>query len=153
MQTLNKQNITTETPKTNQMNSLSSYTDHVSIGLSALCVLHCLATPLLLVLLPSLSALHLDSEAFHSGLLLGVIPISLFSLMMGCKRHKFYRVLLLGGCGLLFMVAALFMEGFQNGELLEKILTIVGAGILALGHYLNFRLCQRSDSCECPVPS
>jgi len=138
------------------MNYLSSYTNNLAIGLSAMCILHCLATPLLLVLLPSLSALNLESEAFHGWLLIGVIPTSVFSLLVGCKQHKRYRVLAVGICGLLFLISAVFVEDLANGELLEKVLTVVGASIVALGHYMNFRLCRsnsRSNKCECPEAS
>jgi len=133
------------------MNYLSSYTNHLSIGLSALCVVHCLAMPILIVLLPSLTALQLENEAFHSWLLMGVIPTSLFSLLMGCKQHQRYRVLTIGLVGLLFLVSAVFVEDFANGELFEKVLTVIGACTLAIVHYMNFRLCRRLDleSCEC----
>jgi len=113
-----------------------------------MCVLHCLATPLLLVLLPSLSALNLENEAFHSWLLIAVIPTSLFSLAMGCKQHQYYRVLSMGIVGLLVLVSAVFVEDLANGELLEKVLTVTGAVIVALAHYMNFRLC-RKQQCEC----
>ncbi|MFT5608657.1 MAG: putative membrane protein YfcA [Gammaproteobacteria bacterium] len=131
------------------MNNLSSYTNNLAIGLSAFCVVHCLASPLLIVLLPSLTALQLDSEAFHSWLLIGVIPSSLFSLLMGCKQHRFYRVLVIGLCGLLFLISAVFVDGFEHAELMEKVLTVIGASIVAFGHYLNFRLCQDHNQCDC----
>jgi len=134
------------------MNHLSSYTDSLAIGLSAFCVIHCLATPLLLVLLPSLTGLQLENEAFHSWLLMGVVPISLFSLFVGCKQHQYYKVLIIGFCGLLFLTSAIFMEGFENGEVLEKALTVIGACILAVGHFLNFRLCRHLNQCECKIP-
>ena len=134
------------------MNYFSSYTNNLNglaIGLSALCVVHCLATPLLIILLPSLAALQLDNEAFHRWLLIGVIPTSMFSLLMGCKQHQFYRVLTIGLGGLLVLVSAIFVEDLRYGEILEKVLTVSGACIVAFGHYLNFRLCRDLDDCEC----
>ena len=136
------------------MNNLSSYTNNLAIGLSGFCVLHCLASPLILVLLPSLSVLQLDNEAFHTWLLIAVIPTSLFSLFIGCKQHQFYRILLVGFLGLVFLVSAVFVEGFKHGEILEKVFTVVGACIVAFAHYLNFRLCrERNNKCECPAES
>ena len=135
------------------MNRLLSYTNNLSIGLSAICVVHCLAVPLLIILLPSLTALQLDNEALHGWLLLGVIPCSLFSLLIGCKQHKSHRVLLIGLCGLIVLISAVFVEGLQHGEILEKVLTVVGACIVAIGHYLNFRLCRRTTPCDCRVTS
>jgi len=132
------------------MNIISSYTNKLAIGLSAFCAIHCLASPLLIVLLPSLAALQLDNEAFHGWLLIGVIPTSLFSLFMGCKQHQRYRVMLIGVGGLLVLVSAVFVEDFAYGEVLEKVLTVIGACIVALAHFLNFRFCNRVKSCECP---
>lgn len=131
------------------MNRLSSYTNNLAIGLSSLCVIHCFVTPLLIVLLPSLTALQLDNEAFHSWLLIGIIPTSLFSLLIGCKKHQFYRVLIIGLCGLLFLISAVLVEGLKHGELVEKALTLIGACIVASGHYLNLRLCRDYSKCEC----
>jgi uncharacterized membrane protein YeaQ/YmgE (transglycosylase-associated protein family) len=135
------------------MNNLSSYTNNLAIGLSAFCAVHCLASPLLIVLLPSLTALQLDNEAFHSWLLIGVIPSSLFSLLMGCKQHGFYRVLIIGLCGLLFLISAVLVEGFEHGEVIEKVLTVIGACIVASGHHLNFRLCRQHSNCDCHTSS
>lgn len=135
------------------MTRFLSYTNNLAIGLSAFCLLHCLAAPLLLILLPSLTALQLDNEALHSWLLIGVIPSSLFSLLMGCKQHKFYRVLLIGFCGLLFLISVVLVEDFQHGEVLEKVLTVIGACIVAIGHYLNFRLCRHHNQCDCKAIS
>ncbi len=131
------------------MNQLTSYTNNLSIGLSGLCIVHCLATPLLIVLLPSLTALGLENEAFHRWLLVMVIPTCLYSLSMGCKQHQNYHVLTIGIVGLMFLISALLMEDFANGELLEKVLTVTGACIIAVGHYLNFRLCREHTKCEC----
>jgi len=131
------------------MNPISSYTNNVAIGLSALCLLHCLASPLLLVLLPGLSALQLENEAFHTWLLVGVIPTSVFSLFMGCRQHHRYRVVSLGICGLLFLILAVLVGDGENGKILEKILTLIGASIVGLSHYLNFRLCRRLEECNC----
>ena len=39
--------------------------DKFAIGLSAMCSIHCLAVPVLLVLLPSTAVLGLGNEQFH----------------------------------------------------------------------------------------
>lgn len=131
------------------MKYLLSSTNSLAIGFSAFCVLHCLASPLLLILIPSLTAINLDNEAFHSWLLIGVIPTSLISLFLGCKQHEFYRVITIGVVGLVILVSAVFVEDLPSGELLEKVLTVIGASIVAYGHYLNFRLCRDHKQCNC----
>jgi hypothetical protein len=112
-------------------------------------MIHCLAFPLIVVLLPSLAVMQLDNEAFHTWMLVGVIPSSLYSLTMGCKQHKRYRLLVLGVLGLFFLTLAAVLGEGVLGELHEKILTVVGASIIAIGHYWNYRLCQNQKECSC----
>ena len=70
------------------MKTVQEYTDKFAIGLSMLCAIHCLLLPLLLVALPSISALQIENEAFHFWMLAAVIPTSLYALSMGCKKHQ-----------------------------------------------------------------
>ncbi len=126
------------------MNKLQSYTNNFAISLSLICAIHCLAFPFLLLLLPSVAAMQLDNEAFHMWLLLAVIPSSVYSLIVGCRKHKRYQLLILGVIGLVFMIAAVVI----GGEVFEKVATLSGAAILAVGHFLNYRLC-RTKSCGC----
>ena len=128
---------------------LQSISDKTAISLSLLCTIHCLFAPLLAVLLPSISGLTLDDEIFHLWLAFAVIPISAYALTMGCKSHKRYRVLALGGTGLLILVVTAIFGHDLFGETLEKTFTVVGASIIAVGHLWNYRLCQQSE-CTCP---
>ena len=68
------------------MKTVQEYTDKFAIGLSMLCAIHCLLLPLLLIALPSISALQLQNEAFHFWMLATVIPTSLYALTIGCKK-------------------------------------------------------------------
>lgn len=127
------------------MRTIQIFTDKMAISLSLLCAIHCLVFPLVIVLLPSIAALQLNDEAFHVWMLLAVIPTSIYALTVGCKQHKHYRVLTLGLLGLLLLVLAVILGGVW-----EKALTLIGAGIIVLGHYRNYRLCQHEENCECP---
>ena len=51
--------------------------DKFAIGLSAMCAIHCLAVPVLLVLLPSAAALGLGNEQFHFWMLVAVMDMVL----------------------------------------------------------------------------
>ena len=131
------------------MKSEHYFFDKLAISLSLLCVIHCLALPLLLVLLPSTVALQLDNEAFHLWMVLAVIPSSLYALTMGCKQHRRYQFLAFGATGLFFLSLAIIGEG-TIGESWEKILTVLGSICIAYGHIRNFRLCQQTKECPCP---
>ena len=131
------------------MEAIQKITDKLSISLSLLCAVHCLAVPVMLALLPSMAALQLDNEAFHYWMLLAVIPTSIYALTMGCKRHRHFRLLIVGGTGLALLVLAVMLGEEIIGESGEKILTVIGASFVAGGHFWNFRLCRHLD-CACP---
>lgn len=132
------------------MKNSQIFTDKVAIGLSLFCAVHCLAFPLILVLLPSVAAMQLDNEAFHLWMVLAVIPTSLFALTVGCKQHKHRYLLALGLVGLTCLILAVVLGESFLGENWEKSLTLVGAAILTYGHYKNYSFCLRKENCECP---
>ena len=130
------------------MNNLQPLSDKTAISLSLICTLHCLALPLAVIMLPSLAILPLENEAFHWSIVLIVIPISIYALTMGCKKHRRYGILLTGGIGLLVLIAAVLF-GEALGEVMEKSLTVLGSAIIAFGHFRNYYWCRQKD-CECP---
>lgn len=134
------------------MKKAQAITDKLAIGLSLMCVIHCLGITILLALLPSMVALQLDDEAFHLWMIVAVLPASAYSLTLGCKRHKRYRLLILGSIGLTLLVMALVLGEERIGDVGEKILTVIGAGFVAVGHWFNYRLCrvQKYIDCACP---
>jgi len=103
--------------------------------------LHCLLLPIAVIFLPAISATFLGSEDFHKTLLYFVIPSSIIALSLGCKMHGKYNVYLYGifGIGTL-LIASIFGHDYfgENGEI---ILTLIGAGIISLGHLKNQKLC------------
>ncbi|WP_370980895.1 MerC domain-containing protein [Agaribacterium sp. ZY112] len=122
--------------------------DRLAISLSLVCTLHCLAMPLILVLLPSLAALQLNNEAFHVWMVAAVIPTSLYALSLGCKKHKRYRLLAIGVVGLSLLVLALTLGERLFGESGEKIFTALGSALIAIGHFYNYRLCHQHKNCD-----
>ncbi|WDE05092.1 MerC domain-containing protein [Thalassomonas viridans] len=132
------------------MKLLQISTDKLAISLSMLCVLHCLAFPLILVLVPSIAALPLEQETFHLWMVVAVIPTSIYALTLGCKKHKKLSVLSGGLIGLAGLIAAVLFGESQLGEAGEKLLTVAGATLIALAHYKNFQLCHHLSQCPCP---
>lgn len=122
--------------------------DKFAISLSALCSIHCLATPILLAALPSLTGLALLDEAFHSWMVLAVVPCSLLSLLIGCKEHRQGSVAWLGLLGIAILLAPLVLGHETVGEWGEKALSVVAAIVIALAHWKNYRLCQ-TERCTC----
>lgn len=106
--------------------------DRIAIGLSGLCLVHCLATAVLLALLSAAGG-FLGEPIFHEvGLVLAMI-LGAISLGRGIVQHGYGMPSAVGGLGLGIMAGALTL-GHDGGEALY---TIVGVAILALGHRLN----------------
>ena len=129
------------------MKALTISSDKIAMSLSMLCMMHCLAFPLLVALLPSISALPLDKEAFHLWMVIAVIPISLYALTLGCKKHKKISILSSGLLGLVCLISAVLLGESRIGEAGEKILTVIGAILIAFSHYKNFHQCQHLNNC------
>jgi carbon starvation protein CstA len=129
------------------MKTARQLTDKFAISLSMLCAIHCLLLPLLLVALPSFGALKLQNEAFHFWMLAAVIPTSIYALTIGCKKHQRYRLLSWGISGLILMLMAVFFGHDIAGKSGEKILTLLGAILVIIAHWGNFRRCQQHKSC------
>ena len=114
--------------------------DRLGILLSGICIVHCLALPLLLAALPFLNDSIFGGHGFHEWLLLAVLPISLVALSFGYRRHGDLNVLRLGGAGLALLAFATY--GYRLiglSEDWERLISIVGGLIHAAGHVLNFR--------------
>jgi hypothetical protein len=129
------------------MKNIQSISDNTAISLSLLCIIHCLALPLIIVMLPTLTIFNLQDEAVHFWMLGAVIPTSLFALTMGCRKHNNYNVIGLGIVGLTIILASAFL-GHVFGETGETVLTTVGAIFIAVVHLINQRLCRQSN-CQC----
>lgn len=114
--------------------------DGFAIVASLACLVHCLGTPLLILMLPVLASSLLADETFHLLMLLWVVPASCIALWIGCHRHRDAVVLLLGGAGLLIVVAGGFLGERRLGTSGEKLMTMLGSLAIVFAHLRNHRL-------------
>ena len=114
--------------------------DRVAIGLSAVCILHCLALPLVLVLFPSLALVSLDDELFHHLMLFAVLPVSVVTLILGYRHHNEKSVFLIGLLGLAVLTGIAFVDHDHFGHWGETVFTVTGSLILAYAHLRNARM-------------
>ncbi|MCX4027025.1 MerC domain-containing protein [Endozoicomonas sp. SM1973] len=124
--------------------NVQSIIDKTAVSLSIACIAHCLLLPIAMVALPVLTTVSLEDELFHQLLLIGVLPISIIALTMGCRKHKSWRVVFLGAIGLVILSLTAFFGHDVLGESGEKLATLVGASIIAVGHIRNHRLCNKT---------
>lgn len=104
---------------------------------SMLCLVHCLAMPLLIAALPALGQVLPVSERFHLWVLAFAIPASGAALLVGRNRHGVQWPLALGAGGLLLLAIGALVLGEGAGETSA---TVAGSLLLAMAHIANWRL-------------
>ena len=72
----------------------------MAIGLSVLCAVHCLLTPVLLVLFPVIASTFWVERDFHLWMLFFVLPTTCIAVFMGCRKHRDRWIIFLSGLGL-----------------------------------------------------
>jgi hypothetical protein len=107
--------------------------DQLAMGLSGLCLVHCLATAVMLGLIASAGG-FLGQPIIHEvGLTLAMF-LGTIALGRGASEHGFILPVAVGALGLGVMAGALTLH--ETGD--EPLFTMVGVAILAMGHRLNF---------------
>ncbi|MFQ5546739.1 MAG: MerC domain-containing protein [Woeseia sp.] len=118
--------------------------DRASIALSGICLVHCLALPLMIALLPFLAQFR--EGHFHVQLLVVVLPVSIVAFTSGYRRHGSGAVIAWGAAGALLLVTGGAIAHDAYGIVADRALTICGALILAVAHYFNNRYSRHLDT-------
>lgn len=121
------------------------WADKFAVSASTICALHCIGLPFALSVFPAIGSTIFGDEAFHVWLLWAVVPLSAVSLFVGCRRHKNSTVLVLGALGIAILIFAAFAGHDLIGETGERLVTLLGAGLVGLAHIRNYKLCRHSD--------
>ncbi len=115
-----------------QMLASTSKLDRLAMAISGLCLVHCLATAVLLAALATAGSM-LGAPIIHEvGLTLAMLLGSV-ALGRGVLEHGFMMPSAVGALGLGVMFGALQLP--HGGS--EEMFTMLGVGVLALGHRLN----------------
>lgn len=117
-----------------------AWLDGFAISASTLCLIHCLALPLLAAAIPALAELLDLGPHFHLLILALAIPASALALAAGYRRHGLVLPVLAGVAGLLLLAAG---TAIAATAIVEVALTVAGSLILAAAHLANWRLTLR----------
>lgn len=109
--------------------------DQLAMGLSGLCLVHCLATTIFFASIASVGGVFLDNHLFHEIGLVIAIGFALITLVSGVLSHGYMMPFAVGSFGLGIMAGALSRP--HDGS--EILATMIGVAIVALGHDLNQR--------------
>lgn len=115
--------------------------DRLAIAASTLCLIHCLALPVLFVAVPTLAVFLSLPIGFHSLAFAVAVPTSAAALAMGYRGHRQYRPALIALAGLIAIGIGAFLP---LAEAAETAITVTGSLILAVGHALNARAVRHS---------
>jgi uncharacterized membrane protein len=113
----------------------SNWLDWAAVGLSALCLVHCLALPFVVAGLPLLA--QFAEGHLHAQMLVVVLPLSIVALGLGFYRHRNSRIVLAGTLGMLTLVVGATVAHNQLGLMADRVFTVTGALVLAGAHYFN----------------
>ncbi|MDZ3830519.1 MAG: MerC domain-containing protein [Sphingopyxis sp.] len=108
--------------------------DQLAMGLSGLCLVHCLASTILFASIASVGGVLLN-PIFHEIGLIVAIGFALVTLVAGVLSHGYMMPFGVGCFGLGMMAGALSRP--HDGS--EILATMVGVAVVALGHDLNRR--------------
>ncbi|HEX6999224.1 MAG TPA: MerC domain-containing protein [Gammaproteobacteria bacterium] len=121
----------------------SRYFDRIAIGLSAICIVHCLAVPLAVAVLP-LAALTVGGDAhFHRLMLWLVVPTSVAGFALGYRVHRRAGVVAVAAAAVLALAAAATWGHATWGFAAETAVSVAASLTLAGAHWVNFREVRR----------
>ena len=115
----------------------SDWLDGAAVALSALCLVHCLALPLVVVGLPFFA--QFSEGHLHAQMLIIVIPLSIIALGIGFRRHRDLRIVAGGVLGMMLLVTGATFAHTQLGLSADRMFTIIGSLVLATAHWKNGR--------------
>ena len=108
--------------------------DRFGMALSGLCAVHCVLGIVMVAGLGLGGGFLMDPAIHHVGLILATLVAAL-AIGFGAIRHRRMGPILLATVGLICMGAALLVgHGVE-----EAVLTVIGVGLVALGHIRNLR--------------
>jgi hypothetical protein len=109
----------------------------IGIILSLICIIHCLAIPLtvLIIGIDSLTSFTYQDDMIHEILFIMVFLIYIIVFPKSYKNNKDINTLLIASIGVLSLFSGLFQK-----ENMAIFLTVFGALLILVAHYKNYKL-------------
>jgi len=112
--------------------------DRIAVLISGLCLVHCISTMVFVALLSSVGGMFLNPLIHEIGIGIA-IALGMFTLGRGVLDHGYVMPAAIGGLGLGMMMGAVTLGHAGDHGGAEVFYTMLGVGVLALGHDLNYR--------------
>ncbi len=139
--------------------------DSLAVGMAAICAVHCLVTPLLMISIPVVASTFWAQRDFHLWMVLLVLPTTATAVFLGCRKHKDKVVVILSIVGLSVLTLVAFHEAFAETGVLagneaacshcvtsetsrlltgSVVLNLLGSVFLSSAHARNYWLCRKA---------
>jgi len=123
--------------------SVSRYLDRIAIALSTICIVHCLAMPLLVALLPVAAVAFGNDAHFHALLLWLVVPTSAVGFTLGFRVHHSVSIVTLGALSVAVLAVVALWGHAVWSPAAEIAVNVAASLLLASAHWRNFREVRR----------
>jgi hypothetical protein len=124
----------------------SRYLDRIAISLSTICIVHCLAMPFLVAMLPVVALSFGGDGHFHALMLWLVVPTSAIGFSLGFRVHHSTKIVVAGAVAVA-VLALVALWGHDHWDPTFEVTVNVAASILlAIAHWRNFREVRRLHS-------
>ena len=122
--------------------SLRAVSDMVGIGLSLLCLVHCLALPVLIAFAPAILRGLPGDDVTHRSLAVAIGFVGFLAFRSGYKVHRRRWVLAAFITGLLLVSTAAILGDEVLTEYGEAAITVCGGLLLVTAHLVNRSFCR-----------
>ena len=109
--------------------------------LSAVCAVHCVTTPLFMLVAPAAASVL---GGAHPVLLALVIGVALWSFVPGYRCHQSRLVAGLAVTGISLLAIAAFL--LHGSLVLETIVSLIGASVMMTAHWQNRKLLREAHA-------
>lgn len=109
-----------------------------------LCLIHCLALPVALVLFPTFTSIDLSTvDTFWEYVFIGLSIVSVYTIVQMHRTHKrFTSALPIAFLGIVLLLIALFGHSHNFGIILPA-----GSVLILVAHVLNLKMCNAHRNC------
>jgi hypothetical protein len=127
--------------------SLTLSPDRLGIWASALCMVHCIATPFLLSFSSVFAHFLPGEERTHRTLAMLIAMIGAVAIVRGFRVHGRMRILFLMAAGLLCIFTGAYLGDRLPSHNVEVLITLCGSCLMIASHRLNHTFCRECTSC------
>ena len=128
--------------------SIRAASDFLGIGLSMLCLIHCLALPFLIAFAPVLLRTLPGDDVTHRTLAVAIGFVGILAFRSGYRVHRRRWLLFVFVAGLLLVSVAAILGDAVLTSYGEAAITVCGGLMLVSAHLVNRSFCRSCAVCD-----